>query len=544
VFIFLRHKLNRKIIITALICIVVVLSGAGYGIYKKSAERSDSISFRIFTWLSTWEMINTNPVLGTGVGTFYLTYPSWRRPQIFFIEGKHNTETDHPENEYLELWYDEGIVGLTIFFVLIILVFVAGYKNMVFMCSNKDTCDRPPLHVVQLGVISAFSAQLVHDCVCVSLKFVSSGVMLWLMIGIALSINANFIKEKNSKAKNYFTKPVKIILQIVVIAVFSYAIVFTIGYFIADRLHAKNIRFLNPNMDYLNSNCHEFAIANCDEINKYNPTCTMAVYFKANVHAGRLAAGDALIAERTFKKLWKTAPNYVQSKYYAATMYSRLFNANKKLREDYINNGRSADVIARQEKETIDSYNNAVKYYKQYLELDPICPSAYYGLASLYAQVGNLAKAEKTLVSHLEYPRKLQHAPHNFWVENWMSRRVTDYSDTYAQLGNLYLVHGKFQEAKNAYLKALDLNSHNINAKKNMSVVYEKLGDIQSSNRQWMEIYEMDPNDEDALEHLKSVGQKTGVHVKTSGVQNLTRYDKIKPNGKDHLKSAGLAIKN
>jgi O-antigen ligase len=55
-------------------------------------ERTDSVSFRIFTWLSAWEMINTNPILGTGVGTFYVAYPAWRRPQIFFIEGKHNTE--------------------------------------------------------------------------------------------------------------------------------------------------------------------------------------------------------------------------------------------------------------------------------------------------------------------------------------------------------------------------------------------------------------------------------------------------------------------
>ncbi|MDR1926106.1 MAG: O-antigen ligase family protein, partial [Endomicrobium sp.] len=104
VIIFLRNKLNRKILISAATGILIVLSITTYGVYHSTLKRTDSISFRVFTWLSTWEMINTNPVLGTGIGTFYLTYPSWRRPQIFFIEGKHNTESDHPENEYLEVW--------------------------------------------------------------------------------------------------------------------------------------------------------------------------------------------------------------------------------------------------------------------------------------------------------------------------------------------------------------------------------------------------------------------------------------------------------
>ncbi|MCA6070862.1 MAG: hypothetical protein LE168_00485 [Endomicrobium sp.] len=39
--------------------------------------------------ISIWEMINTNPVLGAGIGAFYVTYPPWRRPQIFLIEGRH-----------------------------------------------------------------------------------------------------------------------------------------------------------------------------------------------------------------------------------------------------------------------------------------------------------------------------------------------------------------------------------------------------------------------------------------------------------------------
>ncbi|MCL2334843.1 MAG: O-antigen ligase family protein, partial [Endomicrobia bacterium] len=129
---FLRDKINAKTAIAIALVVVVFVAGAGLGIGILTKKRTDSASFRIFTWMSAWEMINTNPVIGTGIGSFYVTYPSWRRPQIFFIEHGHNTESDHPENEYLEVWFDEGIIGLTIFLLLIAFVFTAGYKNILY----------------------------------------------------------------------------------------------------------------------------------------------------------------------------------------------------------------------------------------------------------------------------------------------------------------------------------------------------------------------------------------------------------------------------
>ncbi|MDR3256601.1 MAG: O-antigen ligase family protein [Endomicrobium sp.] len=498
IFIFLKHKFNRKILISAVIGTVFVLCAVMFGIYHQMMGRTDSASFRIFTWLSTWEMINTNPVLGTGVGTFYLTYPAWRRPQIFFIEGKHNTESDHPENEYLEVWYDEGMIGLTILLVLFILVFVAGYKNILFLRSIKDVRDGY-MPYVQLGVISAFVAQAVHDCVCVSLRFVSSGVMLWLLIGITLSISANFLKDRNTKEKDFLKRPIKIILHTIVVAVFGYAIFFLTGYFIADRLHSQAIGFSKGgNWDA--------AITTYDKVNKQNPSYPMSIYFKANVHVDRWKAGDPIIAERTFKKLWDIAPNYVQSKYLAATMYAKLWDTNRKLKDEYVKLGKPSEVIAQHDKAIIDAYYNAVKYYKQYIEIDPIYLLTYYGLASLYARTGNFGEAEKILFSHLEYPKNLQNSPHNFWVEDWSSRRKIDYSETYSQLGNLYLLQDKIEAARDAYLKALELSPQHVFVKKNLSIVYAKLGDNAKSNQQWIEVYQIDPNDADAKAYLQSIG--------------------------------------
>ncbi|MBQ2220028.1 MAG: O-antigen ligase family protein, partial [Elusimicrobia bacterium] len=168
-FLFIGFILNisrRKKVILILLMALITVSIVSGGIFLQLKKRPDSSSFRVFTWLSCCEMINTHPVIGTGIGTFYLTYPSYRRPQIFFIEGMHNTESDHPENEYLEVFYDEGIIGLGIFLLLLLMVLTIGFRSLSYF--RKSNQNVSTLSYLQLGFVSAIVAQLAHDCVCVS----------------------------------------------------------------------------------------------------------------------------------------------------------------------------------------------------------------------------------------------------------------------------------------------------------------------------------------------------------------------------------------
>lgn len=499
---FFKEKLTKKMLISGGIMITLITCIAFFGIIAQAKKRTDSVSFRLFTWLSTWEMINTNPVLGTGIGSFYLTYPSWRRPQIFFIEGKHNTESDHPENEYLEVWFDEGIVGITLFLFLICFVFIAGYKNIEFFHSGKGSRDSP-MPYIQLGVLSAFSAQLAHDTVCVSLRFVSSGVMLWLLIGLTLSICANSSKNTEKHNGNKISKsrilfPVKIVLQAVVVVLTVLSVKYFAGYFKADYLHSQAIQ-LSKQGDW------DKALRNYDLINRLNPSFPMSIYFQANVHLDRWKAGDPGLAEKSFKQLWKLAPNYVQSKFMAGSMYQKSFIDAIELRDRYISQkdfgkAKEAEISAGK------NYEFAIKYFNEYITIDPIFPLAYYQLAEIYTKTGNRRMAEKVLKSHLEYPAKLNEKPHNFWVENWEKRRYYDYSETYANLGNLYLLDGKTDEAMNAYKKALELFPNNINALKNITNAYAKLGDSEKVKQAWLEVFRKYPEDEDAVRFLEPLG--------------------------------------
>lgn len=504
-----KNKFTKEKFIYSIIIALFILSIAFAGILTLSKKRPDSISFRLFTWVSTWEMINTKPVIGTGIGTFYVTYPSWRRPQIFFIEGKHNTESDHPENEYLEIWFDEGIIGLTLFLLLISLVIVAGYKNMDYLYSSKKT-RAGPIFYFQLGLFAAIIAKLSHDLVCVSLRFVSSGITLWLLIALVLSISINIVLKEEEEdipakiEKSSKLKPlIKIILQLLVIAIFAFLIYSVSGSAKANKLHLQAIKISQAGQDW------EKAIFLYDQVNKYNPGYPMSKYFKANAYLDRWAVGDDIKAKAVFEDLWKIAPNYVQSKFLCGTMYAKMFEGYKRKKEKAISSGESQDIIDTYALKEKESFDNAIRYFNEYILMDPIFPVTYYHLADIYGLEGMHEEAINVLKQHINYPQTLDKPPHNIWVENWQERRFGDYAETYSRLGNICLLRGDFKFAEEYYLKAIELNPNHKTVFKNLSVLYFQQGEKDKYIQAWYEVRRIDPKDPDlqnalkALEHSK-----------------------------------------
>jgi|CXWL01.1.fsa_nt_gi putative inorganic carbon (HCO3(-)) transporter len=167
----------------------LVLGFIGYTA-KDLSSRVVSINFRLFTWEATWEMIRTQPWTGTGIGSFPPIYPAFRRPPIFHIEGKHNTETDHSENEYIEQLFDNGILGFGIFLWLILSTLIVGFYSLRHLTSSIMLKDgRPPPRAFDLiGVLVSFAGMLGHNNFDVSMRFVSSGVYLGLLSGLIVNV--------------------------------------------------------------------------------------------------------------------------------------------------------------------------------------------------------------------------------------------------------------------------------------------------------------------------------------------------------------------
>jgi O-antigen ligase/tetratricopeptide (TPR) repeat protein len=174
---------------------IVALAASGalglIGVTAKNLETHVvSVNFRLFTWEATWEMIRTHPFIGSGVGSFPPLYPAFRRPPIFHIEGKHNTETDHSEDEYLEEFMDNGILGFGIFLWLIFSTLLIGFRSLGQLTTSLALKDgRPPPRAYDLtGLLVSFAGMLGHNFFDVSLRFVSSGVYLGLLSGMIVNV--------------------------------------------------------------------------------------------------------------------------------------------------------------------------------------------------------------------------------------------------------------------------------------------------------------------------------------------------------------------
>lgn len=476
-FLFVSFILNierrKKIALIALMSFFTI-SIVASGIVIQLKSRPDSSSFRLFTWMSCWEMINTHPVIGTGIGTFYVTYPSYRRPQIFFIEGLHNTETDHPENEYLEIFYDEGMIGLGIFLLLLATFLTVGFKNLSYF--RGANTQKNTLAYLQLGFITSLIAQIFHNCVCVSLRFVSSGIMLWMLLGLIIAISVNFANNgKNSGLKPLILPLyVKRFIQMILLLMSGYLIFVFYGFFEADKIHAQAIQ-------YSKMNDWDRAIELYGEVINKNKSFIMPRYFRANNFNDRWKNDDPQRAIDEYHNIWKIAPNYVQSKFLMGLVYTRLWEESNRKIQQYSRNNDKSDIEEEMKKRDA-AFKEAVKYFNQYKEIDPIFPLTYYRLAWLYAESGDLKKARQEYEQHINFPKMLQEKPYNLYVENWQDRRKSEYSQTYINLGNLDYVMNNIDLSEQDFLKSLELQPDNAEALKNLSAIYLKKNNKQKYN--------------------------------------------------------------
>ncbi len=211
--------------ITAAAGIFLIAVGVLAGVY--AAKRFQSVSFRAYTWAAAFDMVQDSPVLGTGVGSFKTIYPAYRKPQIFYIEKFHNTETQHAENEYLEQWATAGTVGLAVFLWLIFFVLYTGWRGL----KSKDGAwdERAWL---TLGYTTAFFGICVHNSFDISMRFVSTG--LFFAVFAALVVRLNMPPETDAPAEVPLPRPARPWVLWTLRVLLGASLVWLAGYFIYE----------------------------------------------------------------------------------------------------------------------------------------------------------------------------------------------------------------------------------------------------------------------------------------------------------------------
>jgi len=516
----------------------VVLLGTSLAVVFLLRQRIDSVRFRVFTWLSTLEMVRDYPeegtgikstakkelihkILGTGIGTFKIVYPAFRRPEIFHIEGKHNTETDHPENEFIEVWYDEGIVGLGMFLWLLTIFFYTGIKRLkqvtgysaqttpsgrtsqlnphpkkiskLATAYRLDKLTRRPY--LLLGLLAGLFGLLVHNLMCVNMRFVSSGFVFWLFLGLLgsqiLGGKDNPSPEENRRAelptRGYFRR----ITQTIVIILTLFLVLFFRRFFIADIHH-------NIAIAYSKAGVWEKALPEYQTVLRNNPYYAMTHYFMGNVY------NDRWDMKKVYDPRWDSLD--LRQKYFFPSLY-KLLNPDwskerneeprtdaeralakyadlKKLAPNYVQvHFQEGSLYTK-----LNDWDKAIEDFRKYLDLDPVYAPTYFKMGWCYVQKGEWAKAEEVYQKAIEWNPKL--------------------GEAYVNLANVYFMEKKLPEAENYYRKALELDNSNISAHRSLATFYWNVKKYDLSLKEWEKVLELDPEDKQAKSIVEQVKDK------------------------------------
>lgn len=189
-----KIKQNRK----ALLC--VVLAGvAFYGLTLTGIQKRYDLGQRLFgtvtmsmddvsnnrlkIWSSTIDMIKDRPLLGTGMGTFFLYYPEYRKANE--IDGVLLTH-----NDPLQFWAELGVLGPLLFYAF---VFAAVRRSFAAL-KEKEIADKDRLIIGT--ILSGLTAMVAQSHISFNHYNMSILLITGLLLSIWFLVTSRVLKEK------------------------------------------------------------------------------------------------------------------------------------------------------------------------------------------------------------------------------------------------------------------------------------------------------------------------------------------------------------
>ncbi|MBU1616094.1 tetratricopeptide repeat protein, partial [bacterium] len=408
--------LHKKILTITVICLLLVGLALPRVInIKSTTDRFKSIFqttsgsnlVRVIMWRTSYrawidktdrklEWVKISPIkniiIGNGIGTFQLFFPLYRPGEYHHCGVSHNTL--HAHNEYLEVLSEEGILGILVY----LWMFVAFFKETTKAFAKSPATDaqlpktkkgkRPEksgkwqeqerliLKILQIGLLLGVLGTLVHNIMCVNLRWMPASFQFWLTIGLALAnkkiILGEWIIPQNKKQEKIIPlKKVNPSLKI------GLALLLLLPYFGISRTvirYYQADRRLKEGIDNINMGKWTEAEEKLKKTLELCPYSLSAYYKLAHVYA---MVGKNDKAVETYLALTKLAPNYAQVHYNFGVVYGKT--------------GR---------------IDEAITELKKAINIDNFSADAYNTLAQLYIMKKDYQEALRTYDTFLDMPPK------------------------------------------------------------------------------------------------------------------------------------------
>ncbi len=159
----LRKKTGFLVLIGAIVGLAAIASGWSM-LQERFELAAQHGTTRIDTWHDSISLLKDYSFVGTGFGTFDRIYPLYQSkyPHLYF---------EHPENEYLEILVETGIVGFAAFWGLVIVYFSSVLKRW---------RERHNAFVVAItvGGISSCAAIMIHGLTDFNMRIPANAMLL------------------------------------------------------------------------------------------------------------------------------------------------------------------------------------------------------------------------------------------------------------------------------------------------------------------------------------------------------------------------------
>jgi len=114
---FKNFNLNKKIIFSSFFILLLILS---FFKFKGFFLRDKS---RLLIWRDTINMaVLKNPFFGVGIGEFRIHFPDYASPDLKKIYPLNKYIVNFAHNEYLEIFSEQGVIGLAFFLIILFLI--------------------------------------------------------------------------------------------------------------------------------------------------------------------------------------------------------------------------------------------------------------------------------------------------------------------------------------------------------------------------------------------------------------------------------------
>lgn len=345
-------KFKARFVAVSLSAACLVLSMGPLSKSLPGPHKDRTPEFLRETWKGTVALIADQPLLGSGPGSFWVRYPAFRRPAVMLIEGWHNNQTDHPENELLEQWVDGGLPGVVLWLWLFSALLYKGWKSLSAVCQEDGK-------IYIGGLFAATVGSVLFMLVSVSSRFPAPGWLMFFAAGLlGAGVAGTFGGPEKVLALPLPFGGARRVLAAAAMAGFLFLAYGAIMAFHSDIRH--NLAIYHSKSGNWAEAVREYEL----EV-PWAPAYVMSRYFTGNVYADRGEAGDSEKALARYKEVRAIAPDYVSVAYREATALQKL-----------------------------DRIPEAIERMERQVQLDPVWEDAWLKLAGLYRKAGDMQKAK------------------------------------------------------------------------------------------------------------------------------------------------------